>query len=102
EVHDRAELDRAAALKTRLIGINNRNLKTLSIDLTTTEDLAAALPAGRILVSESGIHRPEDLTRLARVGAHCFLVGESLMARADVEAATQALLASPAVERAQA
>jgi indole-3-glycerol phosphate synthase len=95
EVHDRAELDRALRLKSPLIGINNRNLKTLSVDLAVTEELAAVLPKGRMLVSESGIHTPADLARMARVGARCFLVGESLMKRADVAAATRALLAAP-------
>jgi indole-3-glycerol phosphate synthase len=94
EVHDRAELDRALRLKSPLIGINNRNLKTLSVDLAVTEELAAGLPKGRMLVSESGIHTPADLARMARVGARCFLVGESLMKQADVAAATRALLAA--------
>lgn len=93
EVHDLPELERALGLRTKLIGINNRNLKSLKVDLATTEELAKALPAGRLLVSESGVHRPADLARLARVGARCFLIGESLMRQADVEAATRALLA---------
>jgi indole-3-glycerol phosphate synthase len=94
EVHDRDELRRACRLKTRLIGINNRNLKTLKVDLTVTEELGRELPAGRLLVSESGLSTPADLARMARAGARCFLVGESLMKQADVEAATRALLAS--------
>ncbi len=93
EVHNRSELDRALALRTPLIGINNRNLKTLAIDLATTEELAAALPPGRLLVSESGLYHPHDLSRMARSGARCFLIGESLMKQSDVEAATRALLA---------
>jgi indole-3-glycerol phosphate synthase len=93
EVHDRAELHRALALETRLIGVNNRNLKTLAIDLRVTEELAAELPPDRLLVSESGLLSPADLARMARVGARAFLVGESLMRAADVEAATRALLA---------
>ncbi len=93
EVHDRAELARAAGLKTRLIGINNRNLKTLKVDLAVTEELARALPPGRIGVSESGLHSAQDLARMARAGTRCFLVGELLMREADVEAATRALLA---------
>lgn len=92
EVHDRFELDRALRLKTRLIGVNNRNLKTLKVDLATTEELAAGVPRERILVSESGIYAPGDMARLTRVGARCFLVGESLMKQEDVEAATRALL----------
>ncbi len=95
EVHDRAELDRALALKTRLIGINNRNLKTLAIDSATTEELAAVVPPGRLMVSESGLYTSDDLARLARVGARCFLVGEALMRQVDVEAATRMLLGAP-------
>ena len=93
EVHDRAELDRALRLKTRLIGINNRNLKTLSVDPAVTEELAQALPRDRIAVRESGLHTAADLARMARAGTRCFLVGESLMRQADVAAATRALLA---------
>jgi indole-3-glycerol phosphate synthase len=95
EVHDRAELARALRLKTRLIGVNNRNLKNLRIDLAVTERLAADVPAERILVSESGLETPADLARVARVGARCVLVGESLMKQPDVAAATRALLARP-------
>lgn len=95
EVHDRAELDRALRLKTRLIGINNRNLKTLRTDLATTEELAAGVPRDRRLVSESGLSSPADLARLARTGAACFLIGESLMRQPDVEKATAALLNRP-------
>jgi indole-3-glycerol phosphate synthase len=98
EVHDRAELDRAVRLSSRLVGINNRNLKTLKVDLAVTEELAAALPPGRRLVSESGLETPADLARMARAGAHCFLIGESLMRSTDVEAATRALLAAAPVE----
>lgn len=93
EVHNRRELERALHLKSPLIGINNRNLKTLSVDLSTTEELSELVPADRIVVSESGIYRPDDLARMARVGARCFLVGESLMRQEDVTAATRALLA---------
>jgi len=93
EVHDAQELSRALRLRTRLIGINNRNLKTLKTDLVTTEELARQMPGDRMLVSESGIHTPADLVRMARVGARCFLVGESLMRQADVETATRNLLA---------
>jgi indole-3-glycerol phosphate synthase len=94
EVHNEAELERALVLQSRLIGINNRNLKTLAVDLATTETLAKLVPLqGRLLVSESGLYTPADLARMARVGANCFLVGESLMRQQDVTAATRALLA---------
>ena len=88
EVHDRAELDRALRLDVRLFGINNRNLKTLKTDLATTEALAAAVPADRVLVSESGLKTSADLERMARVGARTFLVGESLLRQEDVTGAT--------------
>jgi indole-3-glycerol phosphate synthase len=93
EVHDEAEFDRALRLKSRLIGVNNRNLKTMVTDIATTERLAARLPQDRVLVAESGLKSPADLARLARAGARRFLIGESLMREADVAAATRALLA---------
>ena len=92
EVHDQAELDRALRLDAKLIGVNNRNLKTLAIDLGTTEALAPNVPDGRLMVSESGLYSHDDLQRMADAGARCFLVGESLMREADVAAATRKLL----------
>jgi indole-3-glycerol phosphate synthase len=93
EVHDGAELDRALKLQSPLLGVNNRNLKTLAVDIATTEQLAARIPAGKMLVAESGLYTPDDLARMERVGARCFLIGESLMRQPDVAAATRALLA---------
>jgi indole-3-glycerol phosphate synthase len=92
EVHNEAEMERAAALHSRLIGVNNRDLKRFVTDLGTTERLAPLAPEGTLLVAESGINAHADLVRLARCGARCFLVGESLMRQDDVEAATRALL----------
>ena len=96
EVHDRAEVERALAFETALIGINNRDLRTLQVDLATTEALAPDVPPGRLLVGESGLSRPADLERMRKVGVRCFLIGEALMRAVDVEAATRALLAPAA------
>ncbi|CUH76876.1 indole-3-glycerol phosphate synthase TrpC [Tropicibacter naphthalenivorans] len=95
EVHDRAELDRALALKSPLIGVNNRNLKTFETTLDTTRELSKAVPEGRFLVSESGLNTPEDLADMAQYGARAFLIGESLMRKDDVTAATKTLLQNP-------
>jgi indole-3-glycerol phosphate synthase len=92
EIHDGAELDRALRLPARLIGVNNRNLKTLETDLRTAETLAPEVPPDRIVVAESGIRRSTDLDRLAAARARCFLVGETLMREPDVTAATRRLL----------
>ena len=92
EVHDEAEMERAARLKSRLIGVNNRDLKRFVTDLAVTERLAPFAPEGTLLVSESSINSHADLVRLAACGARTFLVGESLMRQDDLAAATRALL----------
>ncbi len=94
EVHDKTELDRALKLDCRLIGINNRDLKTFDTTLEITERLAPRVPHDRIVIAESGIAGNTDLQRLAKAGVRAFLVGESLMRQADVAAATRALLGS--------
>ena len=92
EVHNEDEMERAARLKSRLIGVNNRDLKRFVTDIGTTERLAPLAPDGTLLVSESGVNSHADLLRLAPCGARTFLVGESLMRQADVAAATRTLL----------
>ena len=95
EVHNRAELDRALALKSPLLGINNRNLKTFEITLDTTRELSRNVPSNRHMITESGIFTPEDMAEMAAVGARSFLIGESLMRKDDVALATKTLLENP-------
>lgn len=92
EVHDERELERALGLNVRLIGVNNRNLRSLKTDIATTELLAPLVPADRIPVAESGIRSPEDVRRMAEAGARCILVGEHLMRQVDVTAAASELV----------
>ena len=95
EVHDAEELDRASLLKSRLMGINNRDLRTFETSLDLTRRLAKRVPEDRIIVSESGLNTPEDLADMAVYGARTFLIGESLMRQEDVARATRSLLANP-------
>lgn len=95
EVHDAPELERACLLKSPLMGINNRNLKTFETSLDTTRTLSRIVPEDRLIVCESGLSTPEDLADMARYGARTFLIGESLMRQDDVATATRTLLANP-------
>ena len=100
EVHDRQELDRALDLKSPMIGINNRNLKTFETSLNVTRTLSQIIPKDRLLVSESGLNTPNDLADMASFGARTFLIGESLMRQEDVTSATKKLLSNPVMEKA--
>jgi indole-3-glycerol phosphate synthase len=93
EVHDEVELSRALKLETRLIGINNRDLRSFKTSLAISEQLAPKIPRDRIVVAESGLNTPGDLAQLKQIGISVFLIGESLMRQSDVAAATRALLA---------
>ncbi len=95
EVHNAEELERATALKSPLLGINNRNLKTFETSLDTTRELVKLAPAGKTIVSESGLFTTDDLASMADIGVRCFLIGESLMRQENVETATRSLLANP-------
>lgn len=95
EVHNAEELERAALLKSPLLGINNRNLNTFETTLDTTRSLSKRVPADRTIVCESGLNAPDDLADMARYGARSFLIGESLMRQEDVRTATKTLLANP-------
>jgi indole-3-glycerol phosphate synthase len=95
EVHDREELDRSAVLRSPLLGINNRNLKTFDVSLDASKTLARYAPAERMLVSESGLNDRHDLAELAQFGVRCFLIGESLMRQENVAAATRDMISSP-------
>lgn len=95
EVHDRAELERAAELNSKMIGINNRDLKTFETSLDVTRKLAKHVPVDRMIVAESGLSTPADLAEVARYGVRSFLIGESLMRQEDVTSATRSILANP-------
>ena len=92
EVHDAGELDRALRLQSRLIGVNNRDLRDFSVDIGRTLALVPGVPAGTTLVAESGLGAAADLAKLSAHGVDCFLIGESLMRQADIAAATRAIL----------
>jgi len=99
EVHNEEEMERATRLKSRLIGINNRDLRTFRTELETTRRLSRLAPPGSVTVSESGLDTPEDLADMARHGVRSFLIGESLMRQHDVAAATMRLLADPVIRQ---
>ena len=92
EVHDEHEMERAMKLKSRLIGVNNRDLRDFTVDFARTYELIGRAPADCTFVAESGLMTRADLDEMARHGVHCFLIGEALMRQADVEAATRAMV----------
>ncbi|MGI9395033.1 MAG: indole-3-glycerol phosphate synthase TrpC [Boseongicola sp.] len=95
EVHNEEELNRASNLRSQLLGINNRNLKTFETDLSTTERLIGLVPKHKTIIAESGLSTSQDLARMAAAGVRCFLIGESLMRQDNVTAATRSILANP-------
>jgi indole-3-glycerol phosphate synthase len=95
EIHNAEEMERAKSLTSPLLGVNNRNLKTMETCLTTAEELLKVFPENRLAVVESGLSAPDDLARMARYGGRCFLIGESLMRQDDVTLATKTILANP-------
>jgi len=95
EIHSAEELNQAMKLKSRLIGINNRNLKTLKTDIRTTVQLAPMVPSDYLLVCESGLKTASDLALMAKSGPRCFLIGEALMSQSDVQSAVKKILANP-------
>jgi len=95
EIHNQNELERALKLKSSMIGINNRDLKTLETNISTTQNLARFVPKDKIIISESGLNTPKDLAGMALEGVRCFLIGESLMRQNNVTNAVKNLLANP-------